>query len=142
MLIGVLEIKLVVHFQVTVEAVFTQKPSVAVKIFIIVVSLVLGLMILAALIWCLWKVGCSFTPSTNLCELDRLQSALVLRLISPRCTDLIYSTDERMKCLHQQLHVCLPLQAGFFKRNLKKQEEFNRDSWDYVPKLDRRKNST
>ncbi|XP_024860366.1 integrin alpha-4 [Kryptolebias marmoratus] len=73
--------------QVMVEAVFTQKPSTAVQIIIIVVSLVLGLMILAALIWCLWK-------------------------------------------------------AGFFKRSFKKQEEFNRDSWDYVPKLDKRKNST
>lgn len=28
----------------------------AVNVFIIVVSLVLGLIILAALIWCLWKV--------------------------------------------------------------------------------------
>ncbi|XP_058472422.1 integrin alpha-4 isoform X1 [Solea solea] len=43
--------------QVVVEALFTQKPSTAVKVFIIVVSLVLGLMILAALIWCLWKAG-------------------------------------------------------------------------------------
>ncbi|XP_022059328.2 integrin alpha-4 isoform X2 [Acanthochromis polyacanthus] len=74
--------------QVVVEAVSTQKPSMPVKIFIIVVSLVLGLMILAALIWCLWK-------------------------------------------------------AGFFKRDFqKKQEEFNRDSWDYVPKLDKRESTT
>uniref|UniRef100_A0A8C6LUU2 Integrin subunit alpha 4 n=1 Tax=Nothobranchius furzeri TaxID=105023 RepID=A0A8C6LUU2_NOTFU len=72
--------------QLVVEAVFTQKPSTAVKISIIVVSLVLGLMILAALIWCLWK-------------------------------------------------------AGFFKRNFQKQQEFNRDSWDYVPKHDKRKSS-
>lgn len=43
-------------FQVVVEAVFTQKPSKTVKIFIVVVSLVLGLLILASLIWCLWKV--------------------------------------------------------------------------------------
>ncbi|XP_069563018.1 integrin alpha-4 [Brachyistius frenatus] len=69
--------------QVVVEAVFTQKLSMIVKIFIIVVSLLLGLMILAALIWCLWK-------------------------------------------------------AGFFKRNFqKKEEEFKRDSWDYVPKQDK-----
>lgn len=44
-------------FQVLVEALFTQKPSTLVKVSIIVVSLVLGLMILAALIWCLWKVN-------------------------------------------------------------------------------------
>ncbi|XP_008326427.1 integrin alpha-4 [Cynoglossus semilaevis] len=43
--------------QVVVEALFTHKPSMAVNVFIIVVSLVLGLIILAALIWCLWKVG-------------------------------------------------------------------------------------
>lgn len=74
--------------QVLVEAVFTQKPSTAVKIFIVVVSLVLGLMILAALIWCLWK-------------------------------------------------------AGFFKRDFqKKEEEFNRDSWDYVPRLDKRESTS
>ncbi|XP_040003697.1 integrin alpha-4 isoform X2 [Xiphias gladius] len=70
--------------QVVVEALFTQKPSMTVKVFIIVVSLVLGLMILAALIWCLWK-------------------------------------------------------AGFFKRDLqKKEEEFKRLSWDYVPKKSER----
>uniref|UniRef100_H2M4J5 Integrin subunit alpha 4 n=1 Tax=Oryzias latipes TaxID=8090 RepID=H2M4J5_ORYLA len=46
--------------QVSVEAVFTQKLTTAVQIFIIAVSLVLGLTILAALIWCLWKVGCRF----------------------------------------------------------------------------------
>ncbi|XP_038153387.1 integrin alpha-4 [Cyprinodon tularosa] len=72
--------------KVVVEAVFTQKPSMSVKIFIVVVSLVLGLLILAALIWCLWK-------------------------------------------------------AGFFKRSFKKQEEINRDSWDYVPKLNKRESS-
>ncbi|XP_072252673.1 integrin alpha-4 [Leuresthes tenuis] len=43
--------------QVVVEAVFSPKPSTAVKIFIIVVSLIIGLIILAALIWCLWKAG-------------------------------------------------------------------------------------
>uniref|UniRef100_A0A3Q1C9Y5 Integrin alpha-2 domain-containing protein n=1 Tax=Amphiprion ocellaris TaxID=80972 RepID=A0A3Q1C9Y5_AMPOC len=38
------------------------------------------------------------------------------------------------------LSVC---QAGFFKRDFqKKQEEFNRDSWDYVPKLDKRESTT
>ncbi|XP_034549699.1 integrin alpha-4 [Notolabrus celidotus] len=42
---------------VVVEALFSQKPSTTVKVFIIVVSLVLGLLILAALIWCLWKAG-------------------------------------------------------------------------------------
>ncbi|XP_029980884.1 integrin alpha-4 [Sphaeramia orbicularis] len=73
--------------QVLVEALFTHKPSMTVKVFIIVVSLVLGLMILAALIWCLWK-------------------------------------------------------AGFFKRNLQKKEEFNRDSWDYVPKADNRESTS
>ncbi|KAA8587904.1 hypothetical protein FQN60_001098 [Etheostoma spectabile] len=75
--------------QVVVEALFTQKPSTTVKLFIIVVSLVLGLMILAALIWCLWK-------------------------------------------------------AGFFKREFQKkeeEEEFKRDSWDYVPKLDKRQST-
>ncbi|XP_040913202.1 integrin alpha-4 isoform X2 [Toxotes jaculatrix] len=66
--------------QVVVEGLFTQKASTTVKVFIVVVSLVLGLIILAALIWCLWK-------------------------------------------------------AGFFKRDLKKkEEEFRRHSWDYVPK--------
>ncbi|XP_034740871.1 integrin alpha-4 [Etheostoma cragini] len=74
--------------QVVVEALFTQKPSTTVKVFIIVVSLVLGLMILAALIWCLWK-------------------------------------------------------AGFFKREFQKEEEeeFKRDSWDYVPKHDKRQST-
>uniref|UniRef100_A0A3P9NB79 Integrin subunit alpha 4 n=1 Tax=Poecilia reticulata TaxID=8081 RepID=A0A3P9NB79_POERE len=80
-------LKSVNNFQVVVEAVFSQKPSMAVKIFIIAVSLVLGLIILTALIWCLWK-------------------------------------------------------CGFFKRNFKKQEELNRDSWDYVPKLNKRESST
>ncbi|XP_011605459.2 integrin alpha-4 [Takifugu rubripes] len=75
--------------EVVVEALFTQKPSALVKIFIIVVSLILGLVILAALVWCLWK-------------------------------------------------------AGFFKRNLqkKKEEEFNRDSWDYVPKSNERESTS
>ncbi|CAF90928.1 unnamed protein product, partial [Tetraodon nigroviridis] len=70
--------------EVVVDALFTQKPSAPVKVFIIVVSLLVGLLILAALIWCLWK-------------------------------------------------------AGFFKRNLhkKKEEDLNRDSWDYVPKNDK-----
>ncbi|XP_053733155.1 integrin alpha-4 isoform X1 [Synchiropus splendidus] len=68
---------------VVVSAYFSKKPSTVVKVFIILVSLVLGLTILAALIWCLWK-------------------------------------------------------TGFFKRELqKKQEEFKRDSWDYVPKYDK-----
>ncbi|XP_054471000.1 integrin alpha-4 [Anoplopoma fimbria] len=76
--------------QVVVEALFTQKPSTTVKVFIIVVSLVLGLMILAALIWCLWK-------------------------------------------------------AGFFKREFQKkeeEEEFKRDSWDYVPKNNKRESTS
>lgn len=75
--------------QVVVEALFTQKPSTTVKVFIIVISLVLGLMILAALIWCLWK-------------------------------------------------------AGFFKREFQKkeEEEFKRDSWDYVPKNDKRESTS
>ncbi|XP_028992616.1 integrin alpha-4 [Betta splendens] len=76
--------------EVVVEAVFTQKPSTVVKTFIIVVSLVLGLLILAALIWCLWK-------------------------------------------------------AGFFKRDFGKrkeqEEEFKRDSWDYVPKNKKREST-
>ncbi|CAJ1079805.1 integrin alpha-4 [Xyrichtys novacula] len=75
---------------VVVDALFSQKPSTTVKIFIIVVSLVLGLMILAALIWCLWK-------------------------------------------------------AGFFKRTYpkeKEEEEFKRDSWDYVPKNNKRESTS
>uniref|UniRef100_UPI0037E77041 integrin alpha-4 n=1 Tax=Semicossyphus pulcher TaxID=241346 RepID=UPI0037E77041 len=73
---------------VVVEAVFMQKPSTAVKSFIIVVSLVLGLMILSALIWCLWK-------------------------------------------------------AGFFKRQFpKKEEEFKRDSWNYVPKNEKNESTS
>ncbi|XP_034042014.1 integrin alpha-4 [Thalassophryne amazonica] len=68
---------------VVVEARVTQKPSASVKIFMIVLSLVLGLLILAALVWCLWK-------------------------------------------------------AGFFKRDFQaKDEDFSRDSWDYVPKHQR-----
>ncbi|KAM4608735.1 integrin alpha-4 [Polymixia lowei] len=43
--------------QVVVEAHFTQKPSAVVKVFIILISLLLGLLILAALIYCLWKAG-------------------------------------------------------------------------------------
>lgn len=54
----------VTHFQVVVEALFTQKPSAIVKVFIIVVSLVLGLLILAALIWCLWKVNIHLITQT------------------------------------------------------------------------------
>ncbi|XP_068428471.1 integrin alpha-4 isoform X2 [Clinocottus analis] len=76
--------------QVVVEAIFSQKPSTTVKVFIIVVSLVLGLMILASLIWCLWK-------------------------------------------------------AGFFKREFQKkeeEEEFKRDSWDYVPKNNKRESTS
>lgn len=73
--------------QVVVEALFTQKPSTTVKVFIIVVSLVLGLMTLAALIWCLWK-------------------------------------------------------AGFFKRSFQKKQESNRDSWDYVPRNDKRESTS
>ncbi|XP_042350304.1 integrin alpha-4 isoform X2 [Plectropomus leopardus] len=76
--------------EVVVEAIFTQKPSATVKVFIIVVSLVLGLLILAALIWCLWK-------------------------------------------------------AGFFKREFQKkkeEEEFKRDSWDYVPKNEKRESTS
>ncbi|TMS06526.1 Integrin alpha-4 [Larimichthys crocea] len=74
--------------QVVVEALFTQKPSTVVKVFIIVISLAVGLLILAALIWCLWK-------------------------------------------------------AGFFKRDFqKKKEESRRDSWDYVPKYDKRESTT
>ncbi|KAM3608330.1 uncharacterized protein V6R79_023077 [Siganus canaliculatus] len=75
--------------EVVVEALFTQKPSTSVKVFIIVVSLILGLLILAALIWCLWK-------------------------------------------------------AGFFKRDFhkKEEEEFKRDSWDYVPKNDKRESTS
>ncbi|KAK2905830.1 integrin alpha-4 [Channa argus] len=76
--------------QVVVEALFTQKPSTPVKVFIIVISLVFGLMILAAFILCLWK-------------------------------------------------------AGFFKRDFHKkveEEEFNRDSWDYVPKNDKRESTS
>ncbi|KAK7938931.1 hypothetical protein WMY93_002257 [Mugilogobius chulae] len=43
--------------QVQVVALFSQKPSTAVKILLLVVSLVLGLLILAVLIYCLWKAG-------------------------------------------------------------------------------------
>ncbi|XP_077435361.1 integrin alpha-4 isoform X2 [Vanacampus margaritifer] len=78
--------------QVVVEAHFSQKPSMPIKVFIIVVSLLVGLMILAALIWCLWK-------------------------------------------------------AGFFKRDLQKKkeeqkEEFKRDSWNYVPKRSNRESTS
>ncbi|KAM3842351.1 integrin alpha-4 [Diretmus argenteus] len=45
------------YAQVVVEAHFNQKPSSVVKVFIIIISLVLGLLILAALIYCLWKAG-------------------------------------------------------------------------------------
>lgn len=43
--------------QVLVEAHFSQKPSMLVNVFLVVVSLLLGLLILAALICCLWKAG-------------------------------------------------------------------------------------
>ncbi|KAG7276460.1 hypothetical protein CRUP_033898, partial [Coryphaenoides rupestris] len=42
---------------VVLEAHSFQKPSGAVKLFIIVISLVLGLLILSLLIYCLWKAG-------------------------------------------------------------------------------------
>ncbi|XP_063069320.1 integrin alpha-4 [Engraulis encrasicolus] len=67
---------------VLVEAHHNQKPNLSVGVFIIVLSLIVGLLILSLLILMLWK-------------------------------------------------------AGFFKRSLKeKQDEFRRDSWDYVPKSD------
>ncbi|KAF3843307.1 hypothetical protein F7725_002156, partial [Dissostichus mawsoni] len=47
----------VTHLDTKNPSSFTQKPSTTVKVFIIVISLVLGLLILAALIWCLWKAG-------------------------------------------------------------------------------------
>ncbi|XP_067083664.1 integrin alpha-4 [Osmerus mordax] len=43
--------------QVYLEAVFNQKPHAAVEVFLIVVSLLLGLLILAAIIFALWKAG-------------------------------------------------------------------------------------
>lgn len=43
--------------QVQVVALFSQKPSAAVRVLLVVVSLVVGLLILAALIYCLWKAG-------------------------------------------------------------------------------------
>uniref|UniRef100_A0A3B4ZUC7 Integrin subunit alpha 4 n=1 Tax=Stegastes partitus TaxID=144197 RepID=A0A3B4ZUC7_9TELE len=43
---------------------------------------------------------------------------------------------------HVSVVLCV-CQAGFFKRDLqKKQEEFNRDSWDYVPKQNKRESTT
>ncbi|XP_051937957.1 integrin alpha-4 isoform X2 [Hippocampus zosterae] len=43
--------------QVVVEAHFSRKPSSAIKVLIVVVGLLVGLKILAALVWCLWKAG-------------------------------------------------------------------------------------
>ncbi|XP_049584264.1 integrin alpha-4 isoform X1 [Syngnathus scovelli] len=43
--------------QVLLEGHYSQKPSVPIKVLIIVLSLLVGLMILAALIWGLWKAG-------------------------------------------------------------------------------------
>lgn len=43
--------------QAQVVALFSQKPSAAVRVLLVVVSLVVGLLILAALIYCLWKAG-------------------------------------------------------------------------------------
>uniref|UniRef100_A0A6Q2YIN8 Integrin alpha-2 domain-containing protein n=1 Tax=Esox lucius TaxID=8010 RepID=A0A6Q2YIN8_ESOLU len=43
--------------KVVLEGHFTQKPQAAVKVFIIVVSLLMGLLILALLIFALWKVS-------------------------------------------------------------------------------------
>lgn len=43
--------------QVVLEAHFNQKPSGTVEVFIIVISLLLGLLILAGLVYCLWKAG-------------------------------------------------------------------------------------
>ncbi|CAB1328736.1 unnamed protein product [Coregonus sp. 'balchen'] len=65
--------------QVVLEAHFSQKPQAAVEVFIIVVSLLVGLLILTLLIFALWE-------------------------------------------------------AGFFKRQFKKEDEISKDSWDYVPK--------
>uniref|UniRef100_A0AAV2K157 Integrin alpha third immunoglobulin-like domain-containing protein n=1 Tax=Knipowitschia caucasica TaxID=637954 RepID=A0AAV2K157_KNICA len=45
------------HAQVQVVALFSQKPSAAVRVLLLVVSLLLGLLILALLIYCLWKAG-------------------------------------------------------------------------------------
>uniref|UniRef100_A0A3Q2QIH2 Integrin subunit alpha 4 n=1 Tax=Fundulus heteroclitus TaxID=8078 RepID=A0A3Q2QIH2_FUNHE len=44
-------------------------------------------------------------------------------------------------CCTVGIHVCVH-PAGFFKRSFKKEEELNRDSWDYVPKLNNRESST
>ncbi|KAM6946036.1 integrin alpha-4 [Aplochiton taeniatus] len=43
--------------QVVLEAHFNQKMSRTVEVFLIVISLLLGLLILAGLIYCLWKAG-------------------------------------------------------------------------------------
>lgn len=67
-----------VSARVFLEALYSNKPVMAVQIFLIVSSLIVGLIILALLVLALWKLG-------------------------------------------------------FFERKLK-QENFDRDSWDYVPK--------
>uniref|UniRef100_A0A8C7DBQ4 Integrin subunit alpha 4 n=1 Tax=Oncorhynchus kisutch TaxID=8019 RepID=A0A8C7DBQ4_ONCKI len=57
-------------YQVVLEAHFSQKPQAAVEVFIIVVSLLVGLLILALLIFALWKV--STTPLYH--TQDRMQT--------------------------------------------------------------------
>lgn len=56
--------------QVVLEAHFSQKPQAAVEVFIIVLSLLVGLLILALLIFALWKV--STTPLYH--TQDRMQT--------------------------------------------------------------------
>uniref|UniRef100_A0A3B5MXR6 Integrin alpha 4 n=1 Tax=Xiphophorus couchianus TaxID=32473 RepID=A0A3B5MXR6_9TELE len=79
----------------------------------------------------------------NLCEhlvcrlgnLDAGRDATIQLEISLNPAVLLQAPVTRTICLSD-------LQCGFFKRNFKKQEELNRDSWDYVPKLNKRESST
>lgn len=134
-----------------VEAHFTQKPSMAVKIFIIVISLAVGLLILSALIWCLWKVNYHYYFSLFQCNTVCWQCNLQNghSLLQYDEVKLLYGTkhsstsqfNDGTNCCRGDtsflfLTVSLSVsQAGFFKRDLKKkEEEFRRHSWDYVPK--------
>lgn len=94
------------------EAHFSRKPSSAIKVLIIVVGLLVGLLILAALVWCLWKVSL---------------------LLEGRAPPPPTHTPPAIILTHR-----VAAQAGFFQRASQKnkdaEEELKRDSWDYVPK--------
>lgn len=96
----------------------------------------------------LWYPWQQYARTTTLAQWQLQQMNVIqkercsMERFSPACAR---NRDEKSPFLYgnHQLSVCV-FQAGFFKRNLhkKKEEEINRDSWDYVPKSDKEREST